>query len=145
MHFKGIAVDAAEVEEKILVGAEEYGCKIHQSTGESDFSFAYIKEIYRFLDGTVKKICTVEPRLIEIVNKGSSTSQRNHYLFEIHSSKLKDPVEILMPARVLASRRAFSIILLSKIPWGHFEGNKSDFGRFLSGELEEYFLRARGA
>ncbi|HGK8850703.1 TPA: hypothetical protein ACKAEQ_000852 [Pseudomonas aeruginosa] len=137
-------MEAAEVEEKILVDAEKYGCKIHQSTGESDFFFAYIKEIYRFVDGAVKKICTVDPRLIEIVNKGSSTSQKNHYLFEVHSSKLKNPVEILMPARVLASRRAFSIMLLSKIPWGHFEGNKSDFGRFLSYVLEEHSFRARG-
>ncbi|WP_136666437.1 hypothetical protein [Pseudomonas leptonychotis] len=138
-------MDAAEIDEKNLSAAEEHGSRTHQATGQNDFAFAYNKEIYRFTDGIVKRVCTAEPRLIEIVNKGSSANQRNHYLFEVHSKRLEAPARILMSPKIMVSRKAFSVALLTYVPWASFEGNTSDLGRFLSYASEEYFSRERRA
>ena len=138
-------MDLAEIDEKNRSAAEEHGSKTHQATGQNDFTFAYNKEIYRFTDGAVKRICTAEPRLIEIVNKGNDTHQRNQYLFEVHSNRLNTPVKILMSPTAMTSRKAFSVALLTYVPWASFEGNKSDLGKFLSYASDEYFSRERNA
>lgn len=83
-----------------------------------------------------KLICNVVPELIAIENKGAEADPANEYLFRIRGAHFDSVYEIFFKPKNLTSNVSFTTRLLNTVPFGRFEGNKDDFHKYFSVEVD---------